>query len=102
MSSEPHYATTQVTKAFRAQRIRLIRRSSDHGTTWFADKPVGVQDDGFLVTIMNPHAKIGFISSEFDAKPTYEKRIGNVLVSYGGHDSAFAARVAAAATAIGQ
>jgi len=33
-------------------------------------------------------------------KPLYEARLGNVAVSYGGHDKVFAARVAAAVSAI--
>jgi hypothetical protein len=102
MSFESHYTGAQVTKAFAAHGIGLIRRSSDHGTTWFADKPLGVKDDAFLVTIFNPHAKVGFGTSDSDPKPLYEKRVSNVMVGYGGHDSAFAARVAAATAAIGR
>jgi hypothetical protein len=98
MSSEPHYTAAQVTDAFAQQGITLLRRSSQSGTTFFADKRPGAKDDAFLVTVFSPGATVGFGTS--DPKPLYEKRVGNVHVSYGGNSTTFAARVARAAANI--
>ena len=51
-----------------------------------------------MVTVYPKHAKVMFDSS--GAKQLYEARLGNLAVSYGGHDKAFAAHVAAAVSAI--
>ena len=40
------------------------------------------------------------MGSEMCIRDSYEARLGNVAVSYGGHDKVFAARVAAAVSAI--
>jgi hypothetical protein len=100
MSSESHYTSGQVTKAFAEHGIRLIRRKGDHGTIFFADMSLDRKDDGFLVTIFNPQAKVMFGTGYSAPKPLYEKRVGNVMVGYGGHNATFAARVAAATEAI--
>jgi hypothetical protein len=51
-----------------------------------------------MVTAYSKHGKVIFDSS--GPRPLYEARVGNLAVFYGGHDKAFAARVASAVSAI--
>jgi len=98
MTTQDHYTIAEVRPAFAAQGIVLIRRSGAGGTTYFSDKHPGVAGDSLLVTIFDPHAKVGFCT--VCAAIPYEQRLGNLLVSYGGRDAGLLSKVRAAVAAV--
>jgi hypothetical protein len=100
LSSGKHYTTSVVRDAFAAQGLRLTPTSGTlPGAKMFTDShPGSTLDDAFLVTIWKPTATV-YVGTT-GPKALYEKWVGNVSVSYGGHDRSFAARVAAAADSL--
>jgi hypothetical protein len=99
MAKQRHYGAADLKAQFAAQGIALRRVRVLSGITDYADTPEGaVHDDGFMVSVYPKHGEVIFDSS--GPKPLYEARFGNLVVFYGGHDKAFAARVAAAVSAI--
>jgi hypothetical protein len=98
MATQHHYGLADFKPQFAAQGITLRRANVLTGVTWYGDTRAGEADDGFLITTYPKQGKVMFGSS--GPKPLYETRVGNLVVSYGGRDKAFAARVAAAVSAI--
>jgi hypothetical protein len=98
MATQHQYGPADFTAQFAAQGIALRRVRFLSGVTFYGDTPAGAIDDAFMVTVYPKHAKVMFDSP--GPKPLYESRFGNLAVFYGGHDKAFAARVAAAVSAI--
>jgi hypothetical protein len=98
MASEHHYKAAHVVGVFARQGIVLRPANTQSGTVYYTDTRPGEKDDAFLVTIFNPKVTVNFGTA--GPKPLYVKRLGNVLVTYGGHNAPFAARVATAASAI--
>jgi len=98
MTTQHHYGLADFKPQFAAQRITLSRTGVLSGVTRYGDTRAGKVDDGFLITAYPKQGKVMFDSS--GPKPLYEARLGNLVVLYGGHDKAFAARVAAAVSAI--
>jgi hypothetical protein len=97
MAAQPHYAGVDVTRVFAAHGLQLALRNRDSGMRFYA--PPGTGPSDFLVTIYPLRAKVSFGLA--GPKPLVDRRVGNVEVSYGGHDVALAARIAAAADALG-
>jgi hypothetical protein len=98
MGTERHYGLADFKPQFAAQGITVRRAGTLSGVTSYGDTPAGKVDDGFLITAYPKQGKVMFDSS--GPKPLYEARLGNLWVWYGGHDKAFAARVAAAVSAV--
>jgi hypothetical protein len=98
MTTQHHYGLADFKPQFAAQGITLRRVGVLSGITFYGDTPAGAVDDAFEVTVYPQRGKAMFDSS--GPKPLYEARLGNLAVFYGGHDKAFAARVAAAVSAI--
>jgi hypothetical protein len=98
MATQHAYRPADFRPQFAAQGIALRRVRMLSGVTLSGDVPAGAIDDAFLVSVYPKHAKVMFDSS--GPKPLYQARLGNLAVSYGGHDRALAARVAAAVAAI--
>jgi hypothetical protein len=98
MATERHYGLADFKPQFAAKGITVRRAGTLSGVTSYGDRRTGKVDDGFLITAYPKQGKVMFDSS--GPKPLYEARLGNLWVWYGGHDKAFAARVAAAASAI--
>jgi hypothetical protein len=98
METQHHYRLADFKSQFAAQGITLRRTSVLSGVSRYGDTRAGKVDDGFLITAYPQQTKVMFGSS--GPKPLYETRLGNLDVSYGGHDKAFAARIAAAVSAI--
>jgi hypothetical protein len=98
MATQHHYGPNDFRAQFAGQGIQLRRGHVLSGVAFYGDIPAGAIDDAFMVTVYPKHAKVVFDST--GPKPLYEARLGNLAVSYGGHDKAFAARVAAAVAAI--
>jgi hypothetical protein len=98
MATQHQYRPADFRAQFAAQGIALRRVRVVSGVSLYGDVPPGAIDDAFMVTVYPKDAKVMFGSS--GPKPLYEARLGNLAVSYGGHDKAFAARVAAAVAAI--
>jgi hypothetical protein len=99
MATQHQYGPAYFKVQFAAQGITLRRVRVLSGITYYSDMPAGaIHDDAFMVTVYPKHGKVMFDSS--GPKPLYEARFGNLAVFYGGHDKAFAARVAAAVSAI--
>jgi hypothetical protein len=98
MATQHHYGPANFRAQFAAQGIAVRRVRVLSGVALYGDVAPGAIDDAFMVTVYPKHAKVMFGSS--GPKPLYEARFGNLAVSYGGHDKAFAARVAAAVAAI--
>jgi len=72
-------------------------RTAGHNTSDGEDASPATSHRG-SVSRVTAGSEVMFGSS--GPKPLYEARLGNVAVSYGGHDKVFAARVAAAVSAI--
>jgi hypothetical protein len=98
MATQHQYRPADFRAQFAAQGIALRRVRVLSGVTLYGDVPAGAIDDGFMVSVYPKHAKVMFDSS--GPQPLYQARLGNVTVSYGGHDKSFAARVTAAVSAI--
>jgi hypothetical protein len=98
MATERHYGLADFKPQFAAQGITVRRIGVLAGATRYGDRRKGTVDDGFLITAYPKQGKVMFDSS--GPKPLYEARHGNLVVSYGGQDKAFAARVAAAVSAV--
>jgi hypothetical protein len=98
MATQHHYGPADFKAQFAAQGIALRRGRVLSGIAFYGDVPAGAIADAFMVTVYPKDAKVMFDSS--GPKPLYQARIGNLAISYGGHDKAFAARVAAAVSAI--
>ena len=98
MATEHQYVAADFRPEFATQGISLRRVSVLAGVTHYGDRPVGSVDDGFLISLYPKNAKVVFDSS--GPKPLYDARLGNLEISYGGHDKAFAGRVTAAVAAI--
>jgi hypothetical protein len=99
MTTQHHYGLADFKPQFAAQRITLMSRTGAlTGVTFYGDTRADKVDDGLLITAYPKQGKVMFDSS--GPKPLYEARVGNLVVWYGGHDKAFAARVAAAVSAI--
>ncbi len=98
MASEDHYTDSEIRRAFAREGIALVLRNRIEGITFFGDRHASRVDDGFLVSKFAPNSTVSFNSS--GPKMMFEKRLGNVDISYGGHDAALAARVAAAVAAL--
>jgi hypothetical protein len=98
MATEHHYGLADFKTQFAAQGIKLSRAGVRSGVSSYGDTRAGKVDDGFLITAYPKQGKVMFDSS--GPKPLYKARLGNLWVWYGGHDKAFAARVAAAVSAI--
>jgi hypothetical protein len=98
MATQHHYRLADFKPQFAAKGITVRRAGTLSGVTSYGDRRTGKVDDGFLITAYPKQGKVMFDSS--GPKPLYEARLGNLWVWYGGHDKAFAARVAAAASAI--
>jgi hypothetical protein len=98
MATERHYGLADFKPQFAAEGITVRRAGTLSGVTSYGDRRTGKVDDGFLITAYAKQGKVMFDSS--GPKPLYEARLGNLWVWYGGHDKAFAARVAAAVSAI--
>jgi hypothetical protein len=98
MATQHHYRLSDFKTQFAAQGITLRRTSVLSGVSRYGDTRIGKVDDGFLITAYPQQTKVMFGSS--GPKPLYQTRLGNLDVSYGGRDTAFAARVAAAVSAI--
>ncbi|MDQ1425013.1 MAG: hypothetical protein QOD72_2511 [Acidimicrobiaceae bacterium] len=98
MATQHQYRPADFRAQFAAQGIALRRVRVLSGVTLYGDVPAGAIDDGFMVSVYPKHAKVMFDSS--GPQPLYQARLGNVTVSYGGHDTEFAARVTAAVSAI--
>jgi hypothetical protein len=98
MATEHHYGLADFKPQFAARGITVRSAGTRSGVTSYGDRRAGTVDDGFLITAYPKQGKVMFDSS--GPKPLYEARLGNLWVWYGGHDKAFAARVAAAVSAI--
>jgi hypothetical protein len=98
MATQRHYDLADFKAEFAAQGIPLRRVRVLSGIAGYRDARAGTVADAFDVTVYPRHGKVTFDSS--GPKPLYHARLGNLTVFYGGHDKAFAARVAAAVSAI--
>jgi hypothetical protein len=98
MATQHHYGLADFKPQFAAQGITLRRANVLTGVARYGDTRAGEIDDGFLITAYPKQGKVMFGSS--GPKPLYETRRGNLVVFYGGRDKTFAARVAAAASAL--
>ncbi|HEX3806696.1 MAG TPA: hypothetical protein VHV52_07940 [Gaiellaceae bacterium] len=98
MATQHHYVLADFKAQFAAQGIPLTRVRVLSGITGYRDARAGTVGDALDVTVYPRHGKVTFDSS--GPKPLYQARLGNLTVFYGGRDKAFAARVAAAVSAI--
>jgi hypothetical protein len=98
MTTQSHYTGAEVVRAFATQGIRLVLRNRLDGLTIYSEPGSG--PSAFQVTIFPPTSSVSFPTG--GVKAMFEKHVGNVDVSYGGHSTAFAARVAAATAELGR
>lgn len=99
MDSQTAYSVAAVERAFATEGIRLYVRSTIAETTYLADAMNIHEDDGLLVTRFRPHGTVNFNASKL-ATGWYEKRLGNVVVDFTGHNLSLGQRAAAALAAL--
>jgi hypothetical protein len=95
LGSEAHYSTNQVRAAFALHGLVL-----DHSTTGGELTTLGTgsapwDESALYVNIFPDHGTLGLGHGDWE-KGVYERRVGNVLVHYGGFDDATLVSVRAA------
>jgi hypothetical protein len=98
MTNEHRYSDSAVIAAFAAHGITLQPPRRLSGVRLYFDRRQGMTVDAFEVAVYAPGARVVFDSS--GPRPMFDAHFANLAISYGGHDRAFAARVAAAAAEI--
>jgi hypothetical protein len=100
MANRKHYSVTQLRQAFHDEGIELVRTATlGDGTVVFTDGHPGKVDDAFLITLYGRNATL-MLDTTVPHPPLYWRQEANVMVSYGGHNKAYASRVAAASDAL--
>jgi hypothetical protein len=98
MAKEDHYTVAEVKDAFAAQGLRLHRLGGRDGILDLSTQRAGPAD--FLVTLFGPKRKVLLTAPGVGVHAPVERRLGNVLITYGGHDDRLTARIEAAADAL--
>jgi predicted small integral membrane protein len=98
MTKEDHYTVAEIRAAFARESLRLYVLSTENGIVNLSTQRHG--PSAFLVSIFAPTSKVDFTAPGVGVHALVERRVGNVMISYGGHDRALAARIEAAADAL--
>jgi hypothetical protein len=97
LAEEPHLSIAAVRRAFVAAGVELEHTLSSSDLTWLGTGPPPYDESTLYVTVLPTSGTAHLGRVETDA---YEKRVGNVIVHYGGGDADTLGRVEEAVAAL--